>query len=178
MRFIVLILMTVGLLNLASGATLYRWVDEQGRVHYSDRPQDGADKIEIQPAPRTSPPPAQQPVRRPQQSTAPAAQPPAAKTYESVSVVNPGEDQVLWNIGAVLTVSIAAAPRLHDGHRVVVRFNGEVVEGWPPQALNHQVNDVFRGTHTVSAAITDENGSVLITSAPVTFHVKQTSILN
>jgi Domain of unknown function (DUF4124) len=34
-----------------SGATtLYRWVDAQGVVHYSDTPQPGAQKLQIAPA--------------------------------------------------------------------------------------------------------------------------------
>lgn len=177
MRFIVLFLAAIGIVTTATAATLYRWVDEQGRVHYSDRPQQGAETVEVQPAPGYSPPAA--PASRPAvpRATTTASRE-AATAYQSVSISNPTEDQVLWNIGAVLTVSLSVTPQLQPGHRVIVRYDGAPVADWPAQALSHQVNEVYRGTHTIEAAITDENGVVLISGTPVTFHVKQTSILN
>ncbi len=36
----------------AAAATVYRWVDEQGRVHFSDRPPPGGgERLEVRPAP-------------------------------------------------------------------------------------------------------------------------------
>lgn len=165
------------MLTTVAGATsLYRWVDEQGRVNYSDRPREGAEVVEIE-SPTTHTPPAAAtapPLRRP----APATTEAATKTYQSVSIQSPTSDQVLWNIGGVLTVTLSISPKLHEGHKVVVRYDGAVVEDWPPQATAHAINDVYRGTHTVAAEVTDANGKVMIAGQPVTFHVKQTSVLN
>jgi len=36
-------------------AEIYRWVDAQGRVHYSDKPHEGADEVVIKPAAPTDP---------------------------------------------------------------------------------------------------------------------------
>lgn len=160
-------------------ATLYRWVDENGRVHYSDRPQQGAETLEVEPAQtfEAPKPRATQPARRP--AAAPEAAEPAepAVSYASLAVRSPTQDQVLWNIGTVLPVALALEPALQPGHRIVLRFNGAAVDAWPGTATSGQVRDVYRGTHTVSAEIVDANGTVLKTSAPVTFYVKQTSIL-
>ncbi|HTW75729.1 MAG TPA: DUF4124 domain-containing protein [Steroidobacteraceae bacterium] len=35
----------------SGSTTVYRWVDAQGVVHYSDRPQPGAQRLQIRPAP-------------------------------------------------------------------------------------------------------------------------------
>ncbi|MFK8031728.1 MAG: DUF4124 domain-containing protein, partial [Gammaproteobacteria bacterium] len=34
---------------IPAGAELYRWVDASGQVHYSDTPQEGAEKITLKP---------------------------------------------------------------------------------------------------------------------------------
>ncbi len=41
-----------------------------------------------------------------------------------------------------------------------------------------QLQDVFRGTHTLKAEVVNETGAVLIESQPTTFAVRQTSIAN
>ena len=33
--------------SVALATTVYRWVDEQGVVHYSDQPHPNADKIQV-----------------------------------------------------------------------------------------------------------------------------------
>ena len=179
MRAITLICLIIVLGNTAQASELYRWVDEQGRVHYSDRPADGAERVELKTAPAATPSPR---VSTPAAATRPAPPRPdpddtAAVAYQSVAIVSPQQDQVLWNIGSVLTVTVDVQPGLAAGHRVVVRYNGQPVE-WPAQASSHQVPDVYRGTHTVSVSVTDAAGRVLASSDTVTFHVKQTSVLN
>ena len=181
MRAIILICLGIVVLNPAVAAELYRWVDDQGRIHYSDRPAEGAEVVKLDTGPSTPPPAA--PARAPAASTRPAPPrpEPGADTfvaYTSVGVLSPQQDQVLWNIGGQLTVRVGVQPQLQETHRIVVRYDGRPVEDWPFGATSHQLSDVYRGTHTVSATVTDAGGNVLLSSQPVTFHVKQTSVLN
>ncbi|PKM31653.1 MAG: DUF4124 domain-containing protein [Gammaproteobacteria bacterium HGW-Gammaproteobacteria-11] len=37
------------LLSVPVHAEIYRWVDDQGRVHFGERPQQGAERIEVNP---------------------------------------------------------------------------------------------------------------------------------
>ena len=37
------------LLSVPVHADIYRWVDDQGRVHFGERPQQGAERIEVNP---------------------------------------------------------------------------------------------------------------------------------
>lgn len=39
----------IGGIGIAEAATIYRWVDERGRVHFSDQRGSGADSIEVKP---------------------------------------------------------------------------------------------------------------------------------
>jgi uncharacterized membrane protein len=51
------VLIIVSLVGPAAGAGVYKWVDEQGRVHFGDRPQsEAAMEMQIKIDPRSSPP--------------------------------------------------------------------------------------------------------------------------
>lgn len=48
MAFVPLILALLCLPTVASGQ-IYRWVDEQGQVHFESRPRPGAERVEVRP---------------------------------------------------------------------------------------------------------------------------------
>lgn len=57
MSRILRVLIIVSLAGPAAGAGVYKWVDEQGRVHFGDRPQsETAKEMQIKIDPRSSPP--------------------------------------------------------------------------------------------------------------------------
>lgn len=162
---------------LASGASFaqaYKWVDADGVVHYSDRPQPGAEEVDLattQPARRAS---RRTPASTAAQDDAAPAEPATPFRYESLSVAAPGSEETLWNIEGVLNVSLALSPALQPGHRVRVYFDGtpQFVTG-----TNFQLQEVYRGTHNLQAEVLDQNGTLMIRSAPTRFYVQQTSIL-
>lgn len=164
------IFLLVGL--LAASAVLaqaFRWVDEDGVVHYSDRPQPGAEEIVLPRANTTS-------VRRispPEPSDQDGTEPEAPFRYEDLEIVSPAADETLWNIEGVLSVSLALSPGLKSGHRVRVYFDGEArfVTG-----TSFQVSEVHRGTHNLQAEVLDETGKLMIRSQPLQFHVQQSRV--
>lgn len=86
----------IGLLIWLTGATvasaqIYRWVDSEGRVHYSDQLPAGtaADRVELAPAPAL--PPARPATGR---SSGMPPPPAAASAPMPVAVPGPGRDQV------------------------------------------------------------------------------------
>ena len=163
-------LLLAGSLALAQA---YRWVDENGVVHYSDRPQAGAEEVELESAPAISIPA----PRRAAPAAASAAderQEPAAG-YDSLEVVSPAAEETLWNIGGVLNVSLDVQPTLQQGHQLRVYFDGT------PQLVNgtqFQLQEVYRGTHNLQVEVIDANGQLMIRSQPIRFYVQQTTIVN
>ena len=84
----------LGLLVGAGGAyatTMYRWVDAQGVVHYSDQPQPGAQSIQMQSA-QTYRAPAQPKPAANAAAPASGAQPPRF-TYRSCAITQPTAEQ-------------------------------------------------------------------------------------
>ena len=165
---------------LASGtagaqAQLYRWVDEKGVTHWSDRPVRGAEKVDVPAAQGFQPPPVQQ---RPVATSSPASSDATgggAVTYENVEIVRPANDEAVINTGGAVDVAASLSPSLAPGHRTWFVLNGQRLDGPSPQATSTTLSAV-RGTHTIAIEVADQNGSVVASSAPVTFHVRQNSI--
>ena len=152
-------------------AEAYTWVDEDGVVHYSDRPQPGAKEI-ILPESNTV---RTRQVARPGATadTADAAEDAGPFRYETLEVSAPAPEETLWNIEGVLNVSLALSPALQPGHQVRVYFDGEsrMVRG-----TSFQIDEVYRGVHNIQAEVLDETGKLMIRSLPNRFYVQQNTV--
>ncbi len=149
-------------------AQAYRWVDEDGVVHYSDRPRDGAEEIVLpraqtysssrvaRPAPGDRAPDESEPFR-----------------YESLSILSPQSEETLWNIEGVLSVRLGLTPNLQRGHQLRVYFDGQAqtVTG-----TSFRIEEVWRGAHNLQAEVVDAAGQVLIRSEPLRFYVQQNRV--
>jgi hypothetical protein len=157
-------------------AQAYRWVDANGVVHFSDRPQPGAEEIALPEYNTFS-----APRREPRARSAPEAgeetpdedgsgQPFA---YSSLEFRSPAAEETLWNIEGVLNVALDLQPGLQPGHQVKVYHNGkpQLVSG-----TSFQLQEVWRGEHKIQAEILDANGKMLIRSRSNRFYVQQNTI--
>lgn len=167
------ILVLLGLLisSLAAGTEAYKWTDEDGVVHYSDRPVPGATRIVLaEPNRSRSPAPQRKDAtaaeQEPARDSAPAG-------YESLVVTTPGAEETLWNIEGVLNVSLALNPGLQPGHQVRVYFDGQprLVQG-----TSFQLEEVWRGVHNLQAEVLDETGRLMIRSRTNRFYVQQSTV--
>ena len=166
------IFVLIGLLATVSVmAEAYKWVDEDGVTHYSDRPEEGAERIELSEYTRNT-------GARLYRNTRPTAENAAANDaapfrYDSLSVTSPGAEETLWNIEGTLTVSLVLNPGLQSGHQVRVYFDGEprMVSG-----SSLQIDEVFRGVHNIQAEVIDETGKLMIRSQTNRFYVQQSTV--
>ena len=160
--------------STAAAQEAYRWVDDEGVVHYSDKPVDGADRI-LLPAPnvavtrRTTAPTAS--ARPSEQPDEPAEEGPFR--YESIEIVAPGAEETLWNIEGILNVSVALEPGLQQGHQVRAYFDGERQE---VRGTSFQLQEVWRGVHNIQVEVVDETGQLMIRSQPNRFYVQQNTV--
>lgn len=155
-------------------ADIYRWVDENGVVNYSDTAHPGAEKIEIGEVQTTRfatpPAPSSQPSTPSSGSD--------GKAYESVTIQRPQPDETLWNLEGTLDVQVAVTPSLSSGDRLALFLDGQPVAGVPAGATSFTIDKVFRGMHTLRAAVRNQAGTELRSSPTITFFVQQTSIAN
>lgn len=155
-------------------AQAYTWTDEDGIVHYSDRPVPGATLIILPDSKAGTSYSAPSIPSRPTAATdQDGASPEQPFRYETLEVIAPAPEETLWNIEGELNVALALNPALRPGDQVRVYFNGEprTVPG-----TNFRLQEVFRGVHNIQAEIVDETGELMIRSLPNRFYVQQTSI--
>ena len=157
--------------SIAAAATVYKWVDENGVTHYSDQPHPGAKTIELESAQTYTTP--QQPRKA---AAASSAREPAGPVYNECAIFRPAAEEVLFNVSTV-TAKLRVDPELRPGDSAFVALDGRVIRETPMQGGEFTLNSVYRGTHTVSAIVEDLGGNILCQADPVTFHVRQASVL-
>ena len=156
---------------VANGQTVYTWVDEDGLTHYSDRPFPGAEEVELALAQGFSAP---LPVTPARNEAAEDADP--ADAYTVFNILQPGQQETLWNVAGNVDVALQLSPALRDGHHLGVYLDGALTDR--PGGSQFQVTGVVRGQHTLQAVVLDTFGTEILRSLPVTFMVQQTSIQN
>ena len=166
MRSCVLTFVLLFATGLAHADKVYKLVDAQGNVLYTDQPRKGAREVDIavQPAP---------PVPRQLAALAPVRQNRATPPTLTLSAPS-NEETIRDNEGNVLVV-FGVEPGLRAGDRVRLAIDGRVVEAdaIPPGLL---LSGLDQGTHTLQATLTDGSGNVQARSDLVTFYLKHYSI--
>ena len=162
-----LALFLVALLVLPAvlGEALYKWVDEQGNVHYSDKPHPGATRLHL-PKPTTYVAPSvAAPKTLPQES---GQQQPQFSGYTRFEIASPAPDQVFWNVRSV-TVTLAVKPELREGDQVTITLDDKTVG--PNASLTATFSDLDRGEHSVHATLMGAGGNMV--AKPVTFYIQK-----
>jgi len=168
MRALLFTLISMTLLATATATTVYKWVDDNGVVHYSDQPHENAQKVELK-APQTySAPKINDDIPS---STRPSQQGPA---YKSCQISQPTNDQMFMNTFTV-TAGVNLQPSARPGDRLVVTLDGQRIPGVPPEGGPFTISPVDRGTHSLQAIVQDSQGQAVCQSKSVTFHVRQPS---
>lgn len=163
-------------LPLVAAAEIYRYVDEDGSVHYTDEPppehKDAAETVDLEPL-RTveSRAPASPPtITRSTQQSAKAG----GDLYSAVKIARPLNEQTIRDASNTLTVVVQSEPALRTtlGHRVRFFLDGAAVNSEPIASNTITMREVYRGTHTVGAEIVDGQGRVIGSAEPATVYMK------
>jgi len=166
-----LIALTALAIFTASATTVYRWTDADGVVHFSDQPEPGAEKVAIGPVKLYGTPTTSAPGQAPKK---PANAPkPAHLGYTSVTVTSPAAEKTYFDepIPAVLTVD----PGLRAGDVITWYLNGAAQD---EKTASFTFAHLDRGAYSLYATITDSATQESTSSEPVTFYVRDPSVLS
>jgi hypothetical protein len=153
---------------------IYRWVDSDGIVHYSDQPgAPGAQRIPY-PGRDAGEPDAPPPPQL--YESGPAEEPPVGPTYESLSILSPRPDEVFYGTDAAVNVQLELDRDLRPGDSVLVFLDSQRVPD--VTGLSATLTGLTRGSHFLRAAVIDEAGAIVITSPQIVFHLRQPSVAN
>jgi hypothetical protein len=168
------------------GAQVYKVVDEDGNVTYTDQPPpDGS-------APMVLPEitiietdyPSESEVAEDATAAAAADEQSGEEVersprelrqmFSDFRILSPGQDETFWGTANTVVVSWAANAPYEPGMRVSVVVDGDSQEAAPSGNLPVTLD---RGEHQVYAVLHDQRGRRIVTTPTVTFHVQQGSQL-
>lgn len=156
-------------------AGVYRWVDENGQIHFSDKAKAGAEQIKLKETSVYTPPAEIDPdaadQTKPDAGAADAnINPDTVLEYEVISVVSPENNQVVRSTEGTVDISVELRPGLQPGHKIRVYLNGtQAAQDLETTQITLQNMD--RGTHSLEVAVIDDKNNELKRSGAVSFHM-------
>lgn len=173
MKQVILIILLAFVVTIPLQADqVYKWVDAQGNVHYSDKPHAGAEKVRI--APPQSYSAADQPYVPAPAHEGDGRGPVAAHKNYTITIVSPQPESTIWNTRSV-AVAVNVAPGLSSGDTVTFELDGK--QRGPVAATSATFDDLNRGQHSVSAVLNTADGQVVKASS-VTFYIREATVFH
>jgi hypothetical protein len=154
-------------------AAIYRWVEADGTVVFSDEERPGAELIELPPSATYSPPE----VKQISQTESETDSSPVPPDYQ-ISITAPAANESIWvNNGDVKVIlSVEPALDVDRGDAIQVYLDGQTV-GDPQATTSYQFTNLSRGSHEITAKIISADDKELA-SDNIVFHLHRASKLN
>lgn len=160
--------------SFAHAESIYRSVDEQGNVLFSDEPQTDSQQIELSPTTVYTP---EQTEAESGQVTVEKVQPVEEAAVYELRIVSPSNNESIWVNDGNVMVNVSVEPALQPDHRLSVDIDGETVLA-EPGSVSVRFTNLFRGSHTATASVLDADGQLISSSEPVQFHLHRASVAN
>lgn len=170
-------LIWLGLLALcvpALAQTVYKTVDEDGNITYSDQPPEDGKSAEEAQLPELNEVPRQQIRRRPNRN--PSRESSRDVPDYQLELVSPQPDTSVPPGQRDLTIAVRLSPGLAPGHQLVYHQSDKVVA--ETRQSQYTIEEIFRGTHQIRVTVVDESGRELAQAGPVPVHVHRPSLQN
>ena len=156
----------------AAAQNVYRTVDENGNVVFTDTPSGDAvqaERMEIRETNRA-------PAVEQQSQAAPEAGSVAVKAVSyNVSIVTPANETSFPMGPGDFSVSAQVSPELGDGESLQLFIDG-APWGAAQRGTGWALTNVFRGAHDLTVAVVDGKGEQLATSNPTRVFVHRPSV--
>lgn len=164
-----------------SWAAVYTWTDANGNKVFSDQPHPDGKSVELGPVNTIEPPPvSSSSTNRSASGGRDSQQQPQQSNYQRLAITSPANDEPVRANDGQLTLTVETDPPLQNNHLLRAEVDGAPVSVAVPGngATSHQLmlNNVDRGSHSISAVIIDARGQVLQRSSPLEIHVQRTSL--
>lgn len=166
--FVSLLLMMI---ICASNAQIYKWIDNQGGVHFSDTPQKGAQIITLPDEQNSSSLPSVTPQTATKSNKLHDHTLVKLKhSYTKMEIVRPESGATIRNNQGFVTVTAQTEPDLFPGDKLQLLYDNAAL-GAPQKNPVFEINGMYRGSHTLAVQVMDEAGNAIDSSDPITIYV-------
>lgn len=148
---------------------IYQWTDDKGELHFSDQPMPGSKKRIITEVEAYTPEEKSknETLTKSDTTVEPNQQP---ITYKSIEFSTPQDNETIRNASATVQANLSIVPDINENHLIQFYLDDKVA-GKPQKELTYVYQDVYRGSHTLSASIQDQNGKTLLSTAKITIYM-------
>lgn len=157
----------------ALAQTVYRWVDKQGIVHYSDQPHKDAKAVKLGSATVL---PFKVPSSEAGQPQTAAQSETASQPAYQVKILAPAPGSTIWPVNYKVHARVHVTPPPGSGVMLKYELDGKMM-GKPTPSTSVVLKPVYRGTHTLTVSVLGPKGKAVATGSS-TFYARQHSILH
>lgn len=169
-------LMSLWFVGSVAASDVYRHVDKDGVVHYTDQPPSkNAKPLELPPVQVIGPLVAPEPKTRSKSSRAGSVSASVSQDF-SLRIVTPTPDQTFRGDDRRLQVGVSLSEALPEGHGLFYLLDGSPQNRAPSRDLNFTLTGVERGEHLVSVVVVNARGSEIARAGPVIVHMKPPTV--
>ena len=151
-------------------AQVYRSVDKDGNVTFSDQPSKDAVQVQVKELETVK---SLADVPAPDQPRTPAQ--PQPQGYTDIKISSPENDLAIRDNAGDLNVTVSLTPALKSGDKLVLYLDGKEQSSGQSPVFN--LKNIDRGTHELRVAVLDADGHQLIDSKSVSFHMLRYSVI-
>jgi len=177
--FLTLTALFLALTAMPLAAEVYKVIDEDGNVSYTDQPPgDGSKPMKLQPisvveAPvyESKPKPAVE-----GEDGEPLSLRALRGMYRDFAIVAPQSEESIWHPDAPVTVAWSTGTPLQTGMKANVSVDGKLQANTTDRVV--PVANLERGEHTVTAELTNERNQTVATANPIVFFVRRPGLNN
>ncbi len=164
MKNLIVLLISVLVAFSLNAETVYKKVNPDGSVEFTDTPAQGSKEIKIRKTMTYQAPklPSATPSARKKETT--------ADRYE-ITILTPANDStVVGSPDVQVGITLKPALRTGEGHRIRYKLTGKEILS---ESTSVTFKNVYRGTHTISVDVVDKNSSPVSKVATQVFHMKR-----
>ena len=163
--FVMLVLLVVSASLAAEG--IYRWIDDDGTVHFGDRKGPGRSSY----APRgatvySAPPEIEEEARKLSESSE------QGDSY-LLKIISPAEGEAVRSGSGRVSVRLSTGIDLKEGDTLRLSLDGQLLVK-DIKANQMLLSDVKKGRHTIVVSVSNKKGEIVTSSPGTTFNLLDT----
>lgn len=159
----------------ATAAAVYKTVDSEGNVTYTDDASSNGEKVDVKPVPTITLPKKEQ-VQEVIKKNKSGNKKQQSQTYDSVTFDAPANESAFWSGGGAVGFTVSSSPALRKGHQYEVTLDDQPIG--QNKSGQFTVDLVDRGTHEASVNIIGPNGKIIQSGNSISFTVHRPSTKN
>jgi len=163
---IFLLIIVISIAVSLEAEDVYKSVDEDGNVIYTDVPVADGEKIQIKNV---------QPIKTaPVESTESSPdQEPQEKTYTRLEITSPKEGDSIYDNNGIINISLSVVPalRAREGDKLILHMDGQQIDESKRNQFN--LNGIETGRHRFVVVIINKDEKELKRSTPVSLTLYQ-----